>query len=86
MKTPSTFSEKQELRTIILDHFLLANNMESILTHPEIQDRFTPHHVKKVVYALENSAMLFGSGKTNARLYQTTDDGRELLGYGNSYE
>lgn len=79
MKIPSTFSEKQILRTIILTHFLSANDMDSIVTHPELKNRFGVHHIRKVVYALENSAMLFGSGKTNARLYQTTEDGRRLI-------
>ena len=52
--------------------------MRSLLLLPEIRGRDL-QRVKKVVYALENSGMLFGSGQTNARLYQTTKDGLRLL-------
>ena len=79
MKTATTFSEKRILRDIILEHFLSANDMASILEHPEIKGRFNDNHVRKVVWALEGGAMLFSSGRTKATRYQTTDDGKKLL-------
>lgn len=81
MKTATTFSEKRILRDIILEHFLSANDMASILEHPEIKGRFNDNHVRRVVYSLESSAMLFASGKTKAARYQTTEDGKKLINH-----
>ncbi len=71
--------DKKTLRNIILRHFLEADNMKGLLSSEEAS-LWAPGHVRKVVYALENSGMLFGSGETNSRLYQTTKDGRKLIG------